>query len=754
MHEHAERARWLRETLHAHAYRYYVLHAPIISDAEYDRLYHELVALEEAYPELRTLDSPTQRVGSDLSEELAKVAHPVAILSLSNCFSVEELQRWEERNRRLLAEGVTLSYVLEPKLDGLSVVLTYLNGVLTTAATRGNGEQGDDVTANIRTIPSVPLRVPVTPDAPPAPPRLVVRGEVLILKEAFARLNEAQVARGLPPYVNARNTASGSLKQKDARITAQRPLTAYVYDVVDGDGLTLDNEWDSLAYLRALGFLVVPNAALYPSLDALAAELPRWERDRHALPFEVDGVVIKVNDWAQRRELGVVGKDPRGATAYKFPAEEAVTQLLDVQVNVGRTGKVTPTAVLAPVFVSGVTVSNASLHNYDLIAQMDIRKGDRVVVKRSGEVIPYVVGVLIEARDGSEMPITPPTHCPYCGTPLERPQGAVDLFCPNVRCPERVYRGLEFFVSRAAMDIEGMGAQTIKQLIAAGLVADEADIFTLRPEHFEGLEGFAEKKTQNLLNAIAAAKARPLPQLLAALGIDGVGAVVANTLVQQVGTLDVLLELAARTKHAEVAFAAAARPLLELPAENEDAQKAQARLRDPLVELAPRFLDAQDSEKRLARLLKPLLAQVPAFDLAPLHATLLNLTEAARPLLSVSGLGAVLTRSIVAWFADDRNRTLLAKMRAAGVQMQPSQPAPVGGALAGLTFVLTGTMSVPRDQLEALIVAHGGKVSGSVSKKTSYVVVGEAAGSKLDKALALGVPTISEAELRQKIGDV
>lgn len=752
------RAKRLRDALHIHSYRYYVLNAPTVSDAEYDVLYHELIALEEAHPQLRTPDSPTQRVGSDLSEDLPKVTHPAPILSLSNCFSPEDLVRWEDRNRRLLAGDATLSYVLEPKLDGLSVVLTYLDGVLVTAATRGNGEQGDDVTANIRTIASVPLRIPLTADAPPAPARLVVRGEVLILKEAFLQLNESQVAKGLPPYVNARNTASGSLKQKDSRMTAQRPLTAYIYDVVDVDGMMWDNEWDIVRYLQDMGFLVIPHATLYPTLDALSADLPQWEKDRHALPFEVDGVVVKVNSLAQRRELGVVGKDPRGATAYKFPSEEAITQLLGVQVNIGRTGKVTPTAVLTPVFVSGVTVSNASLHNYDFIAQLDIRLGDRVVIKRSGEVIPYVLGAVVDARTGAETPIAPPTHCPHCEAVLMSPEGAVDLFCPNVHCPERVYRGLEFFVSRGAMDIDGMGSQTIKQLIAEGIIADEADIFTLRAEHFVGLEGFAEKKTQNLLHAIEVAKTRPLPQLLSALGIDGVGAIVANTLVEHFGTVDELLLVAQQTREAEARFLAEVQSLIHLEdnllSRTAEVQKARARLLNPLVELAPRYLDAQDIDKKLARLLKPLLELAPADapSAAQVAGALLPLIDASRPLLSIGGLGAVLTRSIVYWFSDVHHRTLIAKMRAAGVQMHAERAERASNVLEGFTFVITGSMSVPREQLEALIVAHGGKVTGSVSKKTSYVVVGEAAGSKLDKALALGVPTISEAELRQMTG--
>lgn len=666
----AQRAAALRAQLHDHSYRYYVLNDPVIADADYDRLYHELSQLEDEHPELITADSPTQRAGSDLTEGFPKVRHPSPVLSLSNAFSADDLLAWEERNQRLLPADTQPDYVLEPKLDGLSVVLTYERGLLTQAATRGNGELGDDVTANVRTIRTVPLRIPQRADGPPPPARLVVRGEVLFLKADFEALNQRQRAAELPLYVNARNTASGTLKQKDSRITASRPLTAYIYDILDSVGIALDTQWEMLDYLQQMGFNIPPGCAYFPTLSDIIQQLPTWESRRQRLDFEIDGVVIKVNSMALARELGVVGKDPRGATAYKFPAQEAVTRILGVTVNIGRTGRVTPTAQLEPVFVGGVTVSSASLHNYDQVEKLDIRLGDAVIVKRSGDVIPYVVGPVIANRDGSEQPIRPPAACPFSGDPLAQPEGAVDYYCSNPRCPERVLRKVEFFVSRAAMNIEGMGAQTVKTLIERGFVADEADVFYLQPGPLLALEGFAQKKVDNLLASIEAAKQRPLAQVLTSLGIDGVGGTIAELLAQRFGSLD---------------------------------QLAQA---------------------------------------------------GAEEIDALEGIGPILAQNVADWFADDFNRQLVEKLRTAGVNLRAQEKRVVSEALAGLTFVLTGTLpTLTRDEAVALIEAHGGKVLGSVSKKTSYVLLGASPGSKADKAVALGVPVISEADFYHMISE-
>jgi len=547
------RATQLRQLLNEHSHRYYILNAPTISDAEFDKLYHELVAIEAEYPNLITPDSPTQRAGSDLTEDFPKVEHPAPILSLANGFDEADLTAWEERTLKLLPTGTQLTYMLEPKLDGLTVVIHYENGVLVKAATRGNGRVGDDVTANVRTIRTVPLRIPATGQLPP-PRYLVVRGEILFLKHDFVALNERQREAGLPLYVNARNTASGTLKQKDSRITASRPLICYLYDIVEmsaddvnGTLIQLPTQQKMLDYMRDMGFFIPPESHLYPTLSHIIQQIPTWIEKRDKLDFEIDGLVIKVNDRKIYAELGIVGKDPRGAIAYKFPAEEATTTLRDVIVNVGRTGKLTPTASLEPVFVGGVTVSNATMHNYKFISELDVRLGDKVIIKRSGDVIPYVIGPVVEVRDGTEKSILPPTHCPICNTPIIQPEGAVDHFCPNPVCPERVYRSIEFFVSKGAMDIEGMGGQTVKAVIDAGFIKDEADIFMLKADDLLTLEGFGQKKVDNLLTSIEKAKSRPLAQLLASLGIDGVGSTVSQSLADKFRSIRALMDANADT---------------------------------------------------------------------------------------------------------------------------------------------------------------------------------------------------------------
>ena len=545
----AARAAELRAQLLEHQHRYYVLHAPSISDAEYDRLFDELVALESAHTELTTIDSPTLRAGSDLAGDFAKITHPTPILSLDKATSAEELTAWELRNRKLLADTFSsgaspaLDYTLEPKLDGLSIVCHYDEGRLRRAATRGNGRIGDDISNNVRTIPSVPLVIPINAGGPPAPPRLVIRGEVLFLKEDFARLNEEQEAKELPRYINARNTASGALKQKDSRQTATRPLSAFFYAIVDSEdsgGIIPNSQWEQLAYLRALGFPIAPGAIHCADLAAVCAALPDWEERRNSLPYEIDGLVINLNDKTLAQQLGVVGKNPRAAIAYKFAAEEVNTRLLGITLGVGRSGKLTPSANLEPVFVGGVTVENASLHNFAYIAARDIRLGDTVLIKRSGDVIPYIVGPMVGARVGEENVIETPLNCPFCEQPLEQPEDMVDLFCVNESCPERIFRNVEYFVSRAAMDIAGFGPQTVRALIQAGQLADVGDIFTLEAETLLQLEGFAAKKVENLLASIDAARERPPTQTLTALGIDGVGPQVSALLLAKFPSLDAL----------------------------------------------------------------------------------------------------------------------------------------------------------------------------------------------------------------------
>jgi DNA ligase (NAD+) len=664
----AIRAEELRRELNEHSYRYHVLSDPVITDGEYDRLYHELRALEEANPDLITPDSPTQRAGFEPEGDLPKVNHPRPVLSLSNAFDADELLAWHERVIKLLPPDTPLDFVLEPKFDGLTVVITYENGLLVQAATRGNGEIGDDVTANLRTVESIPLRIPVLEDGPPPPARLVVRGEVLFLKDAFLKLNEQQRESDLPTYINARNTASGTLKQKDPRATAERDLSAFVYDILLMDGDVPRTQWETLAYLRDLGFPLSDEARIFEDIAAVADYAVKFESRRHDLPFEIDGLVIKVNDHLLRQELGVVGKDPRGATAFKFPAEEVSTKLLGVEVTVGRTGILTPTAALEPVFL-GVNVSNASLHNYDLIAEKDIRIGDTVLVKRSGDVIPYVIGVVTAARTGDEIPILPPETCPISGDPVIRPEGEVAFYCSNPACPERVTRNIIFFVSRGAMDIDGLGENGVRLLMDEGLLADEADLFYLKEEDLLALEGFAQKKVDNLLAGIEAAKSRPLPKLIGSFGIRGVGLTVAGLLADHFFTLDAL---------------------------------AAATVDD---------------------------------------------------LIAVDGIGPHTAQAIVEWFAQPHNQQLIEKFRAAGVNFEAEQVERASDKLAGLTFVLTGTLpTMSRDEASTLIESNGGSVKSSVSKKTDYVVAGEAAGSKLTKAQDLGVPILSEDDLVDMVG--
>ncbi len=663
-----DRLEQLRQEVDYHLYRYHVLDSPVISDAEYDALYRELLALEEARPELVTPDSPTQRAGATPSDVFAKVRHPAPILSLMNAFDAEGLRAWRARLGRLLPADTHLQYVVEPKLDGLTVVLTYRDGRFVQGATRGDGEVGEDVTANLRTLRGVPKRIPVDPRSDVQPPAyLAVRGEVFLPLDKFEALNAERLAAGAPLYMNPRNTAAGSLRQLDPAKTAERPLRLYCYDVVAIEGGALPaRQWERLAYLRQLGFPVSPDNRHCANLDEVVTVYEEWIERRNRINYEVDGVVVKVDDRVLAEELGYSGKDPRGALAMKFPAREKTTTLLDLQVNVGRTGVLAPNAVLEPVEIGGTTVSRATLHNFEEIARKDIRIGDRVLVKRAGDVIPYIVGPIVDARNGDERPIALPAVCPACGQPVLQLPDEVGLYCENAACPAQLIRRVEYFVSRGAMDIDGFGTQTASLLFEKGLIHDVADIYALRREDLLELEGFKDKKVDNLLAGIAASKERPVARLLTALGIRFVGSVVAGVLVDSLGSLD--------------AIAAA------------DAETLQA----------------------------------------------------------IDGIGPRTAVSVAAWFANEGNRTLIEKLRAAGLSLAAErQPPAVSSAqLAGKSFVITGTLpTLSRDEASALIVEHGGKVSGSVGKKTSYVLAGESAGSKLAKAQELGVAVIDEAAL-------
>jgi DNA ligase (NAD+) len=588
------------------------------------------------------------------------------MLSLGNAFNEEELYAWLERVRRLLSDDATLAFVVEPKMDGLAVALIYEDGHLVRGATRGNGEIGEDITANLRTVQAIPLTL--RPPQQGSLPRLIeIRGEAFMRRSDFDALNQRLAEEGERLAANPRNAAAGSLRQKNPAITAGRPLRFFAYGIGSIEGTTLRSQWDTLAYVRDLGMPVNRDTRRLESFDEVVAYCRAWMERREALDYEADGMVIKIDDVQQQNELGVVGRDPRWAIAFKFPAREAITRLHNISVNVGRTGVVTPGAELEPVQLGGVTVRSASLHNADYIHERDIRIGDFVSVKRAGDVIPYVIGPIVNQRNGSEQPYTFPDRCPACDTPLERDEGEAAWRCPNFStCPAQLAGRVEHFVSRSAMDIRGIGERQTELLVEQGLVNDIADLYALTADNLLQLEGFAQKKANNLIHAIEQSKQRPLENVIIGLGIPQVGTVAAQDLAQRFGSIDALMQ-------------------------------------------------------------------------APPEA-----------IEDIEGLGPTAAASIREFFSRDQNRAVIEKLRAAGVTMQASKPStPQGHQLAGKTFVLTGTLpTFTRDEASDLIEAHGGRVTSSVSKKTSYVLAGESPGSKLNRARDLGIPIIGEDELR------
>jgi DNA ligase (NAD+) len=686
----AQRVETLRDQINYHLYRYHVLDDPVISDDAYDALYRELQELEAAHPELRRPDSPTQRVGGRIREEFRAVEHPSPMLSLSNAFNPEELQAWRDRFLRLLpADHPEPIYVVEPKIDGLTVVLHYQDGIFALGATRGDGLRGEDITANLRTVKSLPLRIPIAQIGQPGPgeavqsdagavpsaqvpTRLVVRGEAYMPIDAFEEFNRRQAAAGKRTYANPRNTAAGSLRVLDPAITASRPLYLFCYQVVEKEGgPELASQWQALEYLRTLGFPVSDQNCRFSDFDALVEYCVGWEAVRETLNFEADGLVIKINDFATQGRLGAVGNAPRWAVAYKYPAPEAATRLNRIVVNVGRTGTLNPAAELEPVRIGGVTVSNATLHNADYVAERDIREGDMVIVKRAGEVIPQVLGPVLELRPPGTQPWQMPDRCPACGEPVERPEDEVATYCVNAACPAQLVRSVEYFVSRGAMDIEGFGIRQAELFVELGFVHDVADIYSLEAGQLLPLEGFAEKKVDNLLAAIETSKDRGPARLLAALGIQGIGVTVAQILIDRYHSLDAL----AAATHEE-------------------------------------------------------MEQIP-------------------------GIGPKLAASIADWFERQTNRQVVAKLKAAGVRTEAEEvEALAPQPLAGLTFVITGTLpTLSREQAKAFVEEHGGRVTGSVSGKTNYLVAGERAGSKLARAEKLGVPVLDEAALRAMVNE-
>ena len=656
----------LRAEINLHDYYYHALDAPVISDLEYDRLVMRLVDIEAQHPDWITPDSPSQRVGTILDEKFPKVQHPAPILSLASTTDLVGVRTWFERICRLDDRAEQAEFTIEPKLDGLTVVLHYRDGLFVQGTTRGDGDVGEDITSNVRTIKSIPMRIPIRAEGPPPPAYLVVRGEVFILLSEFEKLNQRLMESGERTYLNPRNTAAGSLRQMDPELAASRPLTIFTYSIVYAEGQIPTNQWETLEYLTALGFPVSDLSEHVITIEKVLQGCEERLTRRDELPFEADGIVIKINDHQLTEDLGIVGKDPRGALALKYPAQEVTTKLLDIRVNVGRTGVLTPYAVLEAVEVGGVAVKQATLHNFDYIAERDIRVGDRVLIKRAGDVIPYVIGPVVEVRSGIEVQFEPPDVCPGCGQPSQHFEGEVAWYCVNPACPDQLIRNLEYFVSRPAMDIEGLGIKIVEQLVDTGLVKDVADLYLLRLVDLLGMEGFAEKRAENLINAITASKQQSLGRLVNALGIRGVGEVMA-------------------------------------------------------ADLSASFSSLEGIE----------------------NTTLEDLLE-------VEGIGPNIAQSIVDWFSRPANQNLLAKLEASGLNPKDeSRAAGVSGEqislLKGLTFVVTGTLpTLSRGEVKEIIQKYGGKVTSSVSKNTSYLILGENAGSKLQKAQDLGVQILDE----------
>ena len=665
----AARAATLREQIERANYEYFVLDTPTRTDAEYDRLMRDLQALEREHPELRTPDSPTMRIGSEPQSQLAKHSHLAPMLSLGNAFADDELTAWEERMVRLAGDDARRGYSAELKIDGAAVSLTYRDGVLVTAATRGNGTIGEDVTPNVRTVRDVPLRLQGTG----FPPLFEIRGEIYMPFDRFERMNEERAAAGEPLYANPRNSAAGALRQLDPAITAARPLRFYGYSAAtpSGVGLPVDTQSALLDALEAWGIPVAPHRRRCDRLEdvfAMAHEIEHHARGD--LNFAIDGIVVKVDAFTLQEELGVVGgREPRWAIARKFAPDIAVTRLLSIEVNVGRTGAINPYAMLEPVEIGGATVKLATLHNEELIRTKDLRVGDWVPVKRAGEVIPQIIAPLPERRDGSERPWRMPTKCPSCGTPVEREEDVVAAYCPNVGCPGRRLEGLVHFASRGAMDIRGLSYARIEQLIDAGLVRDPADLYLLSADQLMSLERFAAKSAAQLVAAIEDSKSQPLSRLLNGLGIRHVGTGAAQLLARHFGSMRALVN-----------------------ASEDD-------------------------------------------------------------ILAVRGVGGTIAHAVTGYFGNPAGRDLVDRLERLGVNMMEAQPAASGGALMGSTVVLTGTLPpLTRPQATERIERAGGRITSSVSKSTTFVVTGESAGGKLEKARALGVEIIDEAELLRRLG--
>jgi DNA ligase (NAD+) len=655
-----DRIEGLREQIRYHNRRYHIEDAPEISDAEYDALYAELESMEAEHPELVTPDSPTQRVGGEPLEGFEEVRHTVPMLSLANARKTEDLKEWDARVRRLLGpdEEERLRYVTELKIDGLAVSLRYENGRFVRGATRGNGLVGEDVTQNMRTVRAIPDRLDDDP-----PEVLEPRGEVFMTLENFEVLNRRQEAQGKPPFANPRNAAAGSIRQLDPRITASRPLTIYLYGVGEG-GELYESHSAMLDALKSYGLRANPYQ-VHDSIETVIEECERCAAERESLPYQIDGVVVKVDSREQQRALGTVARAPRWAIAYKFEPLAGRTKLLDIIVKVGRTGALTPQAVLEPVNIGGVMISRATLHNEDYIKEKGILIGDKVVVERAGDVIPQVVRPVVEERTGDERAFEMPTHCPVCGEPVSRPEGEAVTRCVNARCPAQALEHIIHWSSKGAMDIDGLGEKVATRFFDLGLIKDPADIYDLREEQISPLEGFGEKSAENLILAIERSKEQPFPRVLYALGIRHVGSVTAELIAERFSGEDLLRGVTAE-----------------------------------------------------------------------------QLTE-------INGVGVVVARAMVEYFALGDNRDLVERLMRVGLHFERVSDGPSDGPLAGKRMVITGALSRPRGEFVERLEAAGGTFTSSVSKNTDYVLAGEEAGSKLDRARELGVPVIDETAFEE-----
>ena len=658
----------LREELTRHNHRYYVLDDPLITDTEYDQLFRRLLALETRYPELHDPSSPTQKVGAPPLTAFSQVQHTLPMLSLANIVSREEMQEFHERSQRFLETDDPIEYITEPKIDGVAVELVYENGALIVGATRGDGVLGEDVTANLKTIRSIPL-VLLSQTPYPIPSRLEVRGEVFFPKASFRQLNNDRAEAGEPLFANPRNATAGSLKQLDSSVTAKRPLDFFCHGIGQIEGVSFASHTQLHQALGGWGLKPVPYGRVCSTLDEVFVVFDELEQQRDSLPYEIDGVVIKVNSFALQRRLGQISRSPRWATAYKFPAIQATTQVLNILPQVGRTGTLTPVAELEPVHIGGVTVKSASLHNMDEIERKDIRIGDTVIVERAGDVIPYVVKALPEERTGKERIFHMPVLCPVCEATVEREEGLAAYRCTGLACPAQLKESLKFFAARGSMDIEGLGEKIIDQLVERELVRNPGDLYLLTKEHLASLERMADKSAQNLLEALEKSKTTTLPRFISSLGIRHVGVATARQLAEHFGDLDHIM---------------------------------------------------QESEEALQE---------------------------------VHDIGPEVARGVAAFFAQAQNREVVAKLLKAGVQF-PKVEARREGKLSGQIFLLTGSLdAMTRPEAKKRLEALGGKVTASVSKKTSYVIAGADPGSKRDKAEKLGVQILNEAEFLQLLAE-